>query len=63
MSQTSATTVAAVTSPNARDGQPPPHPVVAGEACPQVAIGPANLDADGVEQPQAGIQPTTSGGG
>jgi hypothetical protein len=54
--------VAAVTSPTPGDRQQPPHPVVAGEACPQVGVGPADLDGDGVDQAQASIQPTAGTG-
>jgi hypothetical protein len=42
------------------DRQQPPHPRVAGEACPQVGVGMGDLDGDGVDQAQAGIESTTS---
>jgi hypothetical protein len=34
--------------------------VIAGEACPQVGVGMGDLDGDGVDQAQAGIESTTS---
>jgi hypothetical protein len=34
--------------------------VIAGQACPQVSVGMGDLDGDGVDQPQAGIESTTS---
>jgi hypothetical protein len=48
--------VATVTSPVPGDRQPPPHSVIVGEACPQVGVGVVDLDGDGVEQPQAGVE-------
>jgi hypothetical protein len=36
------------------------HSAVAGEGCPQIAVGPVDLDGDGVGQPQAGIESATS---
>jgi hypothetical protein len=57
MSQTSATTVAAVTSPMP-GWAATPCPVITGEGCSQIGVGSTDLDGDGVDQPQARIQPT-----
>jgi hypothetical protein len=37
--------------PDPRDRQQPPHPPITGEAGPQVGVGPADLDGDGIDQP------------
>jgi len=45
--------------PDPRDRQQPPCPGVAGECCARVGVGMLDLDGDGVDQPQAGVQPAT----
>jgi hypothetical protein len=55
--------VAAVTSPMPGMGSSHRTRVVADEDCAQLRVGPADLDGVGVDEPQAGVQPTTGAGG
>jgi hypothetical protein len=49
--------------PNARNGQQPPHPGGRRRRPCAAPRRPADLDCDGVDEPQAGVQPTTGPAG